>query len=158
VEEAVLKDHDRTAVRVSTVPQAGVAQGALLGSGTLPRLCTKTQDISLRAECRSTNDEFDVLQKITCSCLACTIFPYFSIFYQRSLSTCIIVIHPISITTSLRIYLVFDRLVYLAFISFPMAFSVHVWFKSTFWMIVTNIMSEHVVYNSKAVCLHATQF
>ena len=64
----------------------------------------------------------------------------------------------ISITTSLRIYLVFDRLVYLAFTSFPMAFSVHVWFKSIFWMILTNIMSEHVVYNSEAVCLNATQF
>jgi hypothetical protein len=47
---------------------------------------------------------------------------------------------------------------FLAFTCFPMAFSVHVWLKSTFWMIVTNIMSEHVVYNSEAVCLHATQF
>jgi cellulose synthase/poly-beta-1,6-N-acetylglucosamine synthase-like glycosyltransferase len=139
VEEAVLKDHDRTAVRVSTVPQAGAAQGALLRSGTLPRLCTKTQDISLRAECRSMNDEFNVLQMITCSCLACTIFPYFSIFLPAVHSPLALSSYIPSLSRQLYASILFSTGLFISGVPFsiysdllfPMTFSVHVWLKSS---------------------------
>jgi hypothetical protein len=60
VEEADPKDQDHTAAQVFIAPPAGQAQEVPLRNDTPQKQCTKIQDMSRRAECRFTNDEFHV--------------------------------------------------------------------------------------------------